>query len=114
MVWSNQSRGTKVDNSDVTSLTWAESKDCTIYEGGNLKRNSEQVIMQLPLGTRYFGRIRAVNDAGASAWTYLDLDGGTNDKPLGNKAFTANDYYINRFQVRYNLNGGETKPGELE
>lgn len=113
-VWSNQSRVTKVDNSDVTSLTWAESKDCTIYEDGNLKRNSEQVIMQLPLGTRYFARIRAVNDAGASAWTYLDLDGGADDSPAGYKKFTANDYYINRFQVRYNLNGGEKKAGDLE
>ena len=113
-VWSNQSRVTKVDNSDVTSLTWAESKDCTIYEDGNLKRNSEQVIMQLPLGSRYFARIRAVNDAGESAWTYLDLDGGTEDTPNGYKAFTADDYYINRFQVRYNLNGGEKKAGDLE
>lgn len=114
VVWSNQSRATKVDNSDVTSLTWAESKDCSIYEDGNLKRNSEQVIMQLPLGTRYFARIRAVNDAGESAWTYLDLDGGTDDTPGGYKAFTEDDYYINRFQVRYNLNGGEKKAGDLE
>ena len=114
VVWSNQSRVTKVDNSDVTSLTWAESKDCTIYEDGNLKRNSEQVIMQLPLGSRYFARIRAVNDAGESAWTYLDLDGGTDGTPAGYKKFTEDDYYINRFQVRYNLNGGEKKAGDLE
>lgn len=113
-VWSNQSRVTKVDNSDVTSLTWAESKDCTIYEDGNLKRNSEQVIMQLPLGSRYFARIRAVNDAGESAWTYLDLDGGTEETPAGYKKFTENDYYINRFQVRYNLNGGVNDAGDLE
>lgn len=114
-VWSNQTRVTKVDNSDVTSLTWAESKDCTIYEDGNLKRNSEQVIMQLPLGSRYFARIRAVNDAGESAWTYLDLDGGADDSPLGGyKAFVAADYYINRFQVRYNLNGGVNDAGDLE
>lgn len=114
VVWSNQSRATKVDNVDTTSLTWAESKDCTIYEDGNLKRNSEQVIMQLPLGTRYFARIRAVNDAGESAWTYLDLDGGTDDTPAGYKKFTEDDYYINRFQVRYDLNGGEKKAGDLE
>lgn len=114
VVWSNQSRATKVDNVDTTSLTWAESKDCTIYEDGNLKRNSEQVIMQLPLGTRYFARIRAVNDAGESAWTYLDLDGGADGSPLGYKKFTEDDYYINRFQVRYNLNGGEKKAGDLE
>ena len=112
-VWSNQTRVTKVDNSDVTSLTWAESKDCTIYEDGNLKRNSEQVIMQLPLGSRYFARIRAVNDAGESAWTYLDLDGGADGSPLGYKKFTEDDYYINRFQVRYDLNGGKIKTGTL-
>lgn len=114
VVWSNQSRATKVDNVDTTSLTWAESKECAIYEAGDLKRNSEQVIMQLPLGSRYFARIRAVNDAGESAWTYLDLDGGTDGSPLGYKKFTNKDYYINRFQVRYNLNGGEKKAGDLE
>ena len=114
VVWSNQSRATKVDNVDTTSLTWAESKECAIYEAGDLKRNSEQVIMQLPLGSRYFARIRAVNDAGESAWTYLELDGGTDDTPAGYKKFTEDDYYINRFQVRYNLNGGEKKAGDLE
>ena len=113
-IWSNQERSTTIETGPTTSYLWGESNVCTIYEGGNLKRNSQQVIMQLPLGTRYFARIRAVNDAGESAWTYLDLDGGTDDTPGGYKAFTEDDYYINRFQVRYNLNGGEKKAGDLE
>lgn len=113
IVWSNQTRATTVDNINVNSLTWTESRDCTIFKDGSLKRNSEQVIMQLPLGSRYFARIRAVNDAGASAWTYLDLDGGSADTPDGYNAFTATDYYINRFQVRYDLNGGKIKTGTL-
>ena len=113
-IWSNQERSTTIETGPTTSYLWGESNVCTIYEGGNLKRNSEQVIMQLPLGSRYFARIRAVNDAGESAWTYLDLDGGTDDTPAGYKKFTANDYYINRFQVRYDLNGGEKKAGDLE
>lgn len=113
-IWSNQERSTTIETGPTTSYLWGESNVCTIYEGGNLKRNSQQVIMQLPLGSRYFARIRAVNDAGESAWTYLDLDGGTDDTPGGYKAFTEDDYYINRFQVRYNLNGGEKKAGDLE
>lgn len=113
-IWSNQERSTTIETGPTTSYLWGESNVCTIYEGGNLKRNSEQVIMQLPLGSRYFARIRAVNDAGESAWTYLDLDGGTDDTPAGYKKFTANDYYINRFQVRYDLNGGEKDEGDLE
>lgn len=113
-IWSNQERSTTIETGPTTSYLWGESNVCTIYEGGNLKRNSEQVIMQLPLGSRYFARIRAVNDAGESAWTYLDLDGGTDDTPGGYKAFTADDFYINRFQVRYDLNGGEKKAGDLE
>lgn len=113
-IWSNQERSTTIETGPTTSYLWGESNVCTIYEGGNLKRNSQQVIMQLPLGSRYFARIRAVNDAGESAWTYLDLDGGTDDTPGGYKAFTEDDYYINRFQVRYNLNGGEKTAGDLE
>ena len=113
-IWSNQERSTTIETGSTTSYLWGESNVCTIYEGGNLKRNSQQVIMQLPLGSRYFARIRAVNDAGESAWTYLDLDGGADDSPLGYKKFTANDYYINRFQVRYNLNGGVNDAGDLE
>ena len=113
-IWSNQERSTTIETGPTTSYLWCESNVCTIYEGGNLKRNSEQVIMQLPLGSRYFARIRAVNDAGASAWTYLALAGGSDDTPGGYKAFTADDFYINRFQVRYDLNGGEKKDGDLE
>ena len=112
-IWSNQKRSTTIETGSTTSYLWGESNVCTIYEGGNLKRNSQQVIMQLPLGSRYFARIRAVNDAGESAWTYLDLDGGADDSPLGYKKFTANDYYINRFQVRYNLNGGVNDADDL-
>lgn len=111
-IWSNQERSTTIETGSTTSHLWGESNVCTIYEGGNLKRNSQQVIMQLPLGSRYFARIRAVNDAGESAWTYLDLDGGTAEG--GYKAFTEDDYYINRFQVRYNLNGGVKEDGDLE
>lgn len=113
-IWSNQERSTTIETGPTTSYLWGESNVCTIYEDGNLKRNSEQVIMQLPLGSRYFARIRAVNDAGESAWTYLDLDGGTDDTPAGYKKFTEDDYYINRFQVRYNLNGGVKEDGDLE
>lgn len=112
-IWSNQERSTTIETGPTTSYLWGESNVCTIYEGGNLKRNSQQVIMQLPLGSRYFARIRAVNDAGESAWTYLALAGGSDDTPAGYKKFTANDYYINRFQVRYDLNGGKIKTGTL-
>ena len=68
--------------------------------------------MQLPLGSRYYARIRSVNDAGTSAWTYLsinDADINADDFPAelnGYTAFSGADT-INRFKLRYNLNGGK-------
>ena len=102
-----------------TSTKWANSPECSIFAGGKLNKNSKFVIMQLPLGSRYYARIRSVNDAGASAWTYLTINGATitaDDFPPelnGYVAFTGADT-INRFKLRYNLNGGKvdsTTPG---
>lgn len=95
-----------------TSTKWANSPECSIFAGGKLNKNSKFVIMQLPLGSRYYARIRSVNDAGASAWTYLTINGAAIDAAdfppdlNGYVAFTGADT-INRFKLRYNLNGGK-------
>ncbi len=43
------------------------------YEDGSLLSGNEKAQLRLELGKRYFARIRAVNDAGESAWTLVDL-----------------------------------------
>lgn len=107
------------DNQGSDSSTkWANSPECSIFAGGKLNKNSKFVIMQLPLGSRYYARIRSVNDAGASAWTYLTINGAdidADDFPPelnGYVAFTDADT-INRFKLRYNLNGGKVDSTDL-
>lgn len=67
---------------------------------GSLLTGNTSVKIKLPLGKRYAARIRAVNDAGESAYTYVTLVGTT----AGAKEFTS--AVINRFRIKYWLNGG--------
>lgn len=103
---------------DGSKIKWIGSDKCTIYYEGDLNKNSTYVVMQVLLGSRYAARIRAVNDAGESAWCYVTLptaiiSDGSSILPEGieNKddyeAFPANSKTINRYKLRYNLNGGK-------
>lgn len=69
------------------------------YESGSLLSGNTKAQLRLELGKRYFARIRAVNDAGESAWTLVDLTAA----PTGTKAFTGT---INRYRLTYFMNGG--------
>lgn len=73
------------------------------YESGSLLSGNEKAQLRLELGKRYFARIRAVNDAGESAWTLVDLATAPAE-PTGTKAFTGNT--INRYRLTYFMNGG--------
>lgn len=73
------------------------------YESGSLLSGNEKAQLRLELGKRYFARIRAVNDAGESAWTLVDLTTAPAE-PTGTKAFTGNT--INRYRLTYFMNGG--------
>lgn len=73
------------------------------YESGSLLSGNEKAQLRLELGKRYFARIRAVNDAGESDWTLVDLATAPAE-PTGTKAFTGNT--INRYRLTYFMNGG--------
>lgn len=103
---------------DGSKIKWIGSDKCTIYYEGDLNKNSTYVVMQVLLGSRYAARIRAVNDAGESAWCYVTLptaitsdDSSILPEGIENKdkyqAFPANSKTINRYKLRYNLNGGK-------
>ena len=67
-----------------------------IWVSGSLLKGNETATAKLVLGKRYAVRIRAVNDAGVSAWAYATLDGNTT---TGSTAFTSN--LINLFRITY-------------
>lgn len=73
------------------------------YESGSLLSGNTKAQLRLELGKRYFARIRAVNDAEASAWTLVALATAPAE-PTGTKAFTGNT--INRYRLTYFMNGG--------
>lgn len=73
------------------------------YESGSLLSGNTKAQLRLELGKRYFARIRAVNDAGESAWTLVALATAPAE-PTGTKAFTGNT--INRYRLKYFMNGG--------
>lgn len=73
------------------------------YESGSLLSRNEKAQLRLELGKRYFARIRAVNDAGGSDWTLVDLTAAPAE-PTGTQKFTGNT--INRYRLTYFMNGG--------
>lgn len=73
------------------------------YESGSLLSGNTKAQLRLELGKRYFARIRAVNDAGGSAWTLVKLADAP-AVPTGTKAFTGTT--INRYRLTYFMNGG--------
>lgn len=73
------------------------------YESGSLLSGNTKAQLRLELGKRYFARIRAVNDAGESAWTLVALADAPAE-PTGTQKFTGNT--INRYRLTYFMNGG--------
>ncbi len=73
------------------------------YESGSLLSGNTKAQLRLELGKRYFARIRAVNDAGESAWTLVNLADAPAE-PTGAQKFTGNT--INRYRLTYFMNGG--------
>lgn len=73
------------------------------YESGSLLSGNTKAQLRLELGKRYFARIRAVNDAGESDWTLVDLTAALAET-TGTQKFTGNT--INRYRLTYFMNGG--------
>lgn len=90
------------------------------YVDGSMLANNQKLTVNLELGKQYVARIRAVNDTGASDWTYVELKNEDEDKPhFPTKVAAAaahitldGEYFkgstINNYRVRYYLNGGES------
>lgn len=90
------------------------------WYAGSLQKNNKFAAFYMPLGSRYIARIRAVNDAGFSAWVYAASDDITYSIPLGSstadsaslaaaKGVTGTKFstdIINLFRVSYNPYGG--------
>lgn len=82
--------------SSVTFDTDFSSQD--VYASGSLLTGNKAASLYAELGVCYAARLRAVNDAGSSAWVYVTVDGTTGT------AFTS--AVINRYRTTYHLNGG--------
>ena len=101
---------TDADTGWTTALTAGKSvtydskfSSVANYESGSLLSGNTKAQLRLELGKRYFARIRAVNDAGESAWTLVALADAPAE-PTGTKAFTGTT--INRYRLTYFMNGG--------
>lgn len=89
---------------DGKSVTYdSKFSEAANYESGSLLSGNTKAQLRLELGKRYFARIRAVNDAGESAWTLVALAAAPAE-PTGTKAFTGTT--INRYRLTYFMNGG--------
>ena len=89
--------------STTYGMNFAESE---VYESGSILASNTTVQVKLALGKRYAARIRAVNDAGASANTYVTV--GSTSSTTNGTAFTST--VINRYRIKYYLNGGTLYP----
>ena len=114
--WDNAYRTTLGNVSDSNYLTTL-GKDFygNLSQGwvaGSLRKNNNTIAVELPLGKRYLARICAVNDAGNSAYAYVDFD--NTDVPAalttGYAKFYADSKVINRYRLTYNLLGGTVTP----
>lgn len=86
-----------------SSVTYdSKFSEAANYENGSLLSGNTKAQLRLELGKRYFARIRAVNDAGESAWTLVAFADAPAE-PTGTKAFTGT---INRYRLTYFMNGG--------
>lgn len=78
------------------------------WVSGSLRKNNTTAVVELPLGKRYLARIAAVNDAGPSAYCYVDFDGSVPAAvTTGYSKFATDSKVINRYRLTYNIMGGE-------
>lgn len=82
------------------------------WVSGSLYSNNTTLTVWLPLGKEYIARIAAVNKTGASDWCYLSLkntvDEDTADVSIDSSAKAFEGPTINKFYIKYNLQGGDT------
>lgn len=82
------------------------------WVSGSLYANNTTLTVWLPLGKEYIARIAAVNKTGASEWCYLSL---ADTKDVTIDTVVAKEFEgptINKFYIKYNLQGGDTTPAQ--
>ena len=114
------------------------------WYAGSLNRNNEAAVFYMPLAKRYLARIRAVNQAGESAWALTEITSGDErySKPAATEYTIAqglstaesaslssaetrdgastpavikfNTDVINLFRIRYELSGGTFTEGAVK
>ena len=86
------------------------------YKGGSLFANSEYVDVYLELGKRYVARLYSENNAGYSPTAaYLEIDTSTDDGWESGLTDAEEDNVlntINRYRVKYVIQGGKWNTGE--
>ncbi len=111
--WTDDYRST-LGNTDAAYLTTLGStfygNESQNWVSGSLRKNNTTATVALPLGKRYLARIAAVNDAGPSAYCYVDFDNAVPATvTTGYAKFAAASKVINRYRLTYNLLGGTIK-----
>lgn len=99
--------------SDLYSSSYRETYEKSVesssrYISGTLMHSANStgsLTLKFELGKRYVARICAVNDAGKSDYTYLDLSAGATGTP-GFVRFATTAKTINLFSLTYELAGG--------
>ncbi|WP_296327335.1 hypothetical protein [uncultured Treponema sp.] len=74
--WSTSLNAYGLAATDIVTYKWAEYQNSSFNpnpEKYSLIKNNTTAVFMLPLGSRYLARIRAVNDAGPSAYAYLNI-----------------------------------------
>mgnify|MGYP007069840053 CR=1 FL=1 len=105
--------------SSTTSIEESFYNASSFWVDGSCFINSTTATIRLPLEHRYLARLCAQNDAGDSDYVYADIIGSTVTASTGYKRygitavaatslakFGADASSINRFRIRYYLNGG--------
>ncbi|MBS7261627.1 MAG: hypothetical protein KIG91_08250, partial [Treponema sp.] len=82
------------------------------WVSGSLYSNNTTLTVWLPLGKEYIARIAAVNKTGASDWCYLSLENIQDVVTIDSLANEFEGPTINKFYIKYNLQGGDTTPAK--
>ena len=91
----------------ATSVYYDSGVTTTYAIGSSLLAGSNHAEFVLSLGKRYYARIRAVNDAGCSDYTYVNLGSTSSDAAdRSDKYLAFNSATINLFRICYNFNSG--------
>lgn len=95
--WDNSAWESISKNKEWTFDYLHDVRNDPLWKEGSLFANNSEIYLYLELGKRYFARISSENNAGKSDYVYVTLP--------------ANYTSINRYRIKYNLQGGTWDEG---